>query len=155
MTSHLQRIQNVAAQVILRISKSDYTNTHLKSLQWLPVKVRSVNKIICLCYQCHSSTTPSYVTDMLQKMPSRSHNTRSSSYSMPLFNRPVHSKATLGDRSCSFFVCNSIPNDVRCAPSLSLSKSRLKTFLLFSFQRLNILSDHCTCVHGLALFLIC
>ena len=41
---------------------------------------------------------------------------------MPLLNRPAHSKATLGDRSFSFAsssVRNSIPNDVRCAPSLS------------------------------------
>ena len=29
-------------------------------------------------------------------------------------------------------VWNSIPNDVRCAPSLSSSKSRLKTFLFCS-----------------------
>ena len=28
--------------------------------------------------------------------------TRSSSYTMPLLNRPAHSKATLGDRSFSF-----------------------------------------------------
>ena len=53
---------------------------------------------------------------------------------MPLLNRPAHSKATLGDRLFSFTssVLNSIPNDVRCAPSLSSSKSRLKTYLFCS-----------------------
>ena len=70
MTSHLQRIQNYAAQIILCISKSYNVTTHLKSLHWLPVKVRSTYKIACLCYQCHSSTAPSYVTDMLHKKPS-------------------------------------------------------------------------------------
>ena len=40
---------------------------HLKSLHWLPVKLRSTYKIACLCYHCHSSTAPSYVTDMLHK----------------------------------------------------------------------------------------
>ena len=58
-----------------------------------------------------------------------------SSYTMPLLNRPAHSKATLGDRSFSFAsssVWNSIPNDVRCAPSLSSFKSRLKTYLFRS-----------------------
>ena len=53
----------------------------------------------------------------------------------PLLNRPAHSKATLGDRSFSFAsssVWNSIPNDVRCAPSLSSFKSRLKTYLFHS-----------------------
>ena len=42
-----------------------YITTHLKSLHWLPVKVRSTYKIACLCYHCHSSTAPSYVTGML------------------------------------------------------------------------------------------
>ena len=57
---------------------------------------------------------------------------------MTLLNRPAHNKATLGDRSFYFVsssVWNSIPNDVRCAPSLSSSKSRLKTFLFCSIYK--------------------
>ena len=131
VTSHSQRIQNYAARVILRLQKTSNITTHTKSLRWLPVKVRSTYKIACLCYHCHSSTAPSYVSDMLQKNLSHTHNTCSSSYTMPLLNRPAHSNATLGDRSFSFAssssVWNSIPNDVRCAPSLSSLKSRLKT----------------------------
>ena len=111
VTSHLQRIQNYAARVILRFPKSSNITTHLKSLHWLPVKVRSTYKIACLCYHCHSSTAPAYVADMLQKKPSHASNTDSSSYTMPLLNRPAHGKATLGDRS--FSIWNSIPNDAR------------------------------------------
>ena len=102
VTSHLQRIQNYAARVILRLPKSSSITMHLKSLHWLPVRVRSTYKIACLCYHCHSSTAPSYVADMLQEMPLHTRNTRSSSHTMPLLNRPAHSKATLGDRSFSF-----------------------------------------------------
>ena len=71
---------------------------------------------------------------MLQKKPSH---TRSSSYSMPLLNKPAHSKATFGDRSFSFAssVWNSIPNDVRCAPLLSSFKSRLKTYCFIQFTK--------------------
>ena len=47
---HLQRIQNYAARVILRLQMSSSITTHLKSLHWLPVKVRSTYKIGCLCY---------------------------------------------------------------------------------------------------------
>ena len=135
VTSHLQLIQNYAAQVILRLPKSSSITTHLKSLHWLPVKVRSIYKIACLCYHCHSSTAPSYVTNMLQKKPSHTH---SSSYTMPLLNRPEHSKAIHGD--CKFSIASSsvwksIPNDVRCAPSLSSSKSRLKTYLFRSVYK--------------------
>ena len=138
MTSHLQRIQNYAARVILRIPKSSSITTHIKSLHWFPVKVRSTYKIACLCYHCHSSTAPSYVNDMLHKMSSHTRITCSRSYTMPHPNRPVHSKATLGDRSFSFAsssAWNSIPNDVRCAPTLSSSKSRLKTYLFRSVYK--------------------
>ena len=138
VTSHLQRIQNYAAGVIFCLPMSSSITIHLKSLHWLPVKVRSTYKIACLCYHCHSSTAPSYVTDMLHRKPLYTRNTRSSSYTMPLLNRPAHSKATLGDRSFSFAsssVLNSILNDVRCAPSLSSFKSRLKTYLFRSVYK--------------------
>ena len=138
MTSHLQRIQNYAARVILRLPKSSSITIHLESLHWLPVKVRSTYKIACLCYHCHNSTAPSYVTDMLHRKPLHTRNTRSSSCTIRLLNRPAHSKATLGDRSFSFAsssVLNSIPNDVRCAPSLSSFKSRLKTYLFRSVYK--------------------
>ena len=67
VTSHLQRIQNYAARVIFRLPMSSSITIHLKSLHWLTVKVRSTYQIACLCYHCHSSTAPSYVTDMLHK----------------------------------------------------------------------------------------
>ena len=138
VTSQLQRIQNYAARVILRLPKSSIIAIHLKSLHWLPVKARSTYKIACLCYHCQRSTAPSYVTDMLHRKSLHTRNSRSSSCTMPLLNRPAHSKATLGDRSFSFAsssVWNSIPNDVRCAPSLSSFKSRLKTYMFRSVYK--------------------
>ena len=47
VTSHLQRIQNYAARVILCLPMSSSITIHLKSLHWLPVKVRSTYKIAC------------------------------------------------------------------------------------------------------------
>ena len=101
VTSHLHRMQNYAARVILFLPKSSSITIHLKSLHWLPYKVRSTYKIACSCYHCDSSTAPSYVADMLHTKPSHNRNTRSSSYTMPNLNRPAHSKSTLGDRSFS------------------------------------------------------
>ena len=138
VTSHLQRIQNYAARVILCLPKSSSITIHLKSLHWFHVKVRSTYKIACLCYHCHSSTAPSYVTDMLHEKPLHTRNTCSSSCTMPLLTRPALSKATLGDHSFSFAsssVLNSIPNDVWCAQSLSSFKSRLKTYLFCSVYK--------------------
>ena len=138
VTSHLQRIQNHAARVILRLPMSSSMTIHLKSLHWLPVKVISTYKIAYFCIHCHSSTAPSYVTDMLHIKPLHTRKTRSSSYTMPLLNRPAHSKATLGDRSFSFAsssVWTYIQNDFRCAPSLSSFKSRLMTYLFRSVYK--------------------
>ena len=137
VTSHLQLIHNYAAQVILCLAKPSKITTHLKSLHWLQVNVGSAYKIACLCYRCHSSTAPSYVTYMLHIMPSHTHNTSSSLYTMSLLNRPAHSKAILGDHSFSFTssVWNSIPNDVRCSPSLLSFKSCLKTYLFHSVYK--------------------
>ena len=135
VNTNLQHMQNYAALVILRFPKSSSITSHLKSLHWLPVKVRSTYKIASLCYHCQSCTAQSSVADMLHRQPSYTSNTRSSSGTMPLLNRLAHSKATLGDRSFSFAsssVRNSIPNDVRCAPSLSSFKSPLKTCLFRS-----------------------
>ena len=120
--SHLQRIQNYGARLILRLPKSSSITTHLESLHWLPVKVRSTYNIACLFYHCHSSTAPSYVADMLHRKPSHTRITRSSSCTMPILNRPAHSRATLCDRSfssASSSVWSSFPNDVRCVLSLS------------------------------------
>ena len=105
--------------ISISISKSDNITTHLKSIHWLHVKVRSTYRIACLCYHCHNNSAPSYVTGMPQKKPSLSRNTRNSSHTMPLLNKPAHSKASLGDRSFSFassYVWNSMPNDITCAP---------------------------------------
>ena len=50
VTSHLQRTQIYAARVILCLPMSSNITTHLKSLHWLPVKVRCTCKTACLCY---------------------------------------------------------------------------------------------------------
>ena len=86
VASHLQRIRSYEARVIMCHPRSYNATILLKSLHWPPVKVRSTYKIACLCYHCHSSSAPSYVTDMQEKKPSHTRNTRSCSYSMPLLN---------------------------------------------------------------------
>ena len=132
VTSHLYRTQNYAARVILRIPKSSSITIHLKSLDWLPDKVRSTYKMACLWYHCHSSTAPSYVADMLQDKPSH---TRSSTYTMPLDLHTVRQHLVIARFFASSSVWNFIPNDFRCSPSLSSSKSHLKTYLFCSVYK--------------------
>ena len=133
VTSYLQQILDYADRVILRNPKSASITTHLIALHWLPVKVRRTCKIASLCYQCHNSTAPLYVTDMIQKKPLHSCDTRSSSHTLAFLNIRTLSKAPHGDRSFSFAssVWNSIPNYVKCVSSRSF-KSRLKMCLFRS-----------------------
>ena len=53
LTSHLQRIQNYAARVILHHPKSSSITIHLRSLHWLPVKVRAILYIYIYIYIIH------------------------------------------------------------------------------------------------------
>ena len=75
VTSDLQRIQNFAPRVLFCLPKSSNITSHIKSLHWLPAKVRSTYKIACLCCHYHSNTAPSFVAVMLQKKPLHTHNT--------------------------------------------------------------------------------
>ena len=132
VTSHLQRIQNYAARVILRLPRSSSITIHLKSLHWLPVKVRSTYKIACLCYHCHSSTAPSYVTGMLHRKPLHTRNT-APAHTPCLFSIDLHTVrqhlVIVHFRLLLLLSGTICTNDVRCAQSLPSFKSRLKTYL--------------------------
>ena len=158
MTSHLQRIQNYAARVTLRLPKSSNITIHLKSLYWIPVKARSTYKIACLCYHFHSCIAPSYVADL----PRKYHHTPATlapAHTPCLFSLDqhtvrqhlviVHFLLLLLLSGTLFQMMSGVPHH---SHHLSLF---LGILVSFSSQRLNVLSCHCIYVHGLALSLIC
>ena len=135
LLDRLQRVQNSAARLILRLPKSSNITQHLVSLHWLPVKSRITYKVASLCYCCVNNTAPVYLSDLIQKKALPLYNTRSSSDPSLLSDRPACSKKTLGDRSFSYSassVWKSIPLSIRSSPSPSSFKSALKTHLFCS-----------------------
>ena len=46
----LQKVQNNAARLILRIPKREHISPHLASLHWLPIDSRIKYKLACICY---------------------------------------------------------------------------------------------------------
>ena len=84
---HLLRIQNYAARVILRLPKSSSITTHLRSLHWLPVKVRSSYKIACLCHHCHTSILHHH---MSLTCCTKSHHTPAPAQTPSLFSIDLH-----------------------------------------------------------------
>ena len=51
----LQKVQNNAARLILRISKREHISPHLASLHWLPIDSRIKYKLACICYNSMST----------------------------------------------------------------------------------------------------
>ena len=130
LLNKLQKVQNAAARLILRIPKTEHTSPHLASLHWLPIFSRIQYKISTICYNCPNSTAPDYLTDLLTiYKPARQ--LRSSSDTSAL-RIPAFRTQSFGDRSFSHSapsVWNTLPPEIRSCDTVSSFKSHLKTHL--------------------------
>ena len=128
LIGRLQNVQNNAARLILRISKSEHISSHLASLHWLPVVFRIKYKLATVCFNCLSSHTPSYLSDLLTiYTPARQ---LRSSADPCILCRPSVRTATFGQRSfshCAPSVWNALPQHIRLSESVCTFKSRMKT----------------------------
>ena len=97
----LQRIQNHAAQLVLRKSRHASATTLLRTLHWLPVKARIQYKIASLCFQCiYQNSMPPYISDLLHPYcPSRTLRSLDTS----LLTVPRFSLETFGEKSFCFW----------------------------------------------------
>ena len=60
-----QRVQNIAARLVLGRRGRDHAKPLLRSLHWLPVRARIEYKISTLCYSSRDSSAPAYLSDLL------------------------------------------------------------------------------------------
>ena len=127
--TRLQKVQNSAARLVMRKSKREHITPLLKELHWFPIYFRSQYKLATLAYRHFEDTLPLYLSKTLTTYhPSRS--LRSSNEK--LLKVPKTNLKTFGQRSFGFLaptIWNSLPTDLRNAPSLSSFKSQLKTHL--------------------------
>ena len=98
-------------------------------LHWLPVQQRLVYKTALISYKVITTSTPSYLSDLLAVHipagPTRRSSTR------PLLTVP-YVASNFARRSFCFVsptVWNSLPSEVQSSPSQATFKSRLKTHL--------------------------
>ena len=61
----LQKVQNNAARLILKISRNDHISPHLMALHWLPMEYRIKYNLPCMCFSSVSGTAPSYLSTLL------------------------------------------------------------------------------------------
>ena len=66
LLNKLQMVQNNAARLVRRVSKTDHMSPHLASLHWLPIDSRIQYRLSSLCYNCLNSTAPDYFTELLR-----------------------------------------------------------------------------------------
>ena len=124
----LQRIQNNLARVVCNSSYRTSSKPLLKSLHWLPVKERIVYKIAIITYNCVTTKTPSYLSDLLQiHMPSR--NMRSSGNRTLVLHRCRTTTASRSFVSAAPRIWNNLPTDTRNSTALAVFKKHLKTEL--------------------------
>ena len=128
----LQKIQNSAARIISGTPKYNHITPVLKSLHWLPVKVRIEFKILILTFKALYSDTSSPVQDMVSKYnPPRSlRSANKNKLCTPKIEKEVGSRSF---RHASPTLWNSLPYTIRSISSLPIFKSRLKTYLFCKY----------------------
>ena len=127
LLGRLQRVQNAAARLTVKASKSDHI---LHSLHWLPVAARIQYKVSSLCYSSLSDSGPEYLSRVLRIYTS-SRQLCSSSDNLILCVPSVKTK-TFGQRSFSYagpVTWNKLPYDIRSSQSKTSFKQALKTHL--------------------------
>ena len=65
----LQRIQNMAAKIVLCKSKYERSHESLQELHWLPIHRHIQHKILTLVYTCMNGQAPDYLINLLQTHP--------------------------------------------------------------------------------------
>ncbi len=129
LIDRLQLVQNAAARFLHNSCKSVHITPILRTLHWLPIKFRIDFKILLFVYKSLHDLAPMYLSELLHPYtPSRC--LRSSDQNLLLVLQSRLKRR--GDRAFSVVgprLWNSLPLDIRLAPSLSTFKSLLKTYL--------------------------
>ena len=61
----LQRVQNTAARITLRMPRTEHTTPLLRMLHWLSIPSRIAYKIDSLCHTVLTTAYPKYLSDLL------------------------------------------------------------------------------------------
>ena len=127
----LQRVQNMAAKVVLKRSKYTSSRARLQSLHWLPIRSRIDFKIAVLVYKCLHGKAPEYLQNLLITFTPKREGLRSEVILDRLIV-PRTEKKTFADRAFSVIgpkVWNSLPNNVKTQEDVDQFKKSLKTHL--------------------------
>ena len=127
----MQRVQNMAACIVLQDEQESSTTRCLQKLHWLLIKQRIKFKILTIVYKCINSQAPSYLQNLLSVNPTSNRSTHSNSKFKQLIV-PFTKRKTFADRSFSVVgpkYWNELPNELCMLMNLESFRRNLKTYL--------------------------
>lgn len=130
-----QRIQDLAAKIVLGRSKFTSSTEARKELHWLPICARIKFKILTLIHKCLFSKAPQYLIELLKVKELRREGLRSSNGNGILLEIPRTKKKTQAARSFSVEgprLWNLLPTNIRHIESHLQFRKELKTFLFIN-----------------------
>ena len=128
----LQRIQSMAAKIILLRDKYSSTKNALRELHWLPICERIKYKILTLMFKITHGQAPVYLTNLVTLRPQSTRNLRSNTDQL-IYIVPHVKYKTFAFRSFSVqgpLLWNRLPHELRTITSFEHFKNSLKTWLM-------------------------
>lgn len=128
----LQRIQNLAAKMILGRNKYASSSQARKDLHWLPIVARVKFKLLTLVHKCLFSKSPKYLKSLLAEKKPLRQGLRSGKQGGIILEVPYVKKKTQASRSFSVEgprLWNNLPYRIRTIISHEQFRKELKTFL--------------------------
>ena len=124
----LQRVQNLAARVVTRLSNYSIITPTPKKLHWLPVKYRIIFKVVLLTFKALHGLASNYLRTLLQSyIPSRS--LRSETGNLLIMPKTRRKFGCQSFAVAAPKLWNDLPVNIRTTTSIVSFRSSLKTHL--------------------------
>ena len=128
----LQSVLNATARLTFRLRRYDHITDALATLHWLRIQERVDFKLAVMAYRSLHGQSPPYLNVLRRVADLPGRRQLRSAAASSLVEVPRHHLMTIGRRSfpvAASIVWNSLPRDVQLAPSLTVFRKQLKTFL--------------------------
>ena len=130
-TKPLNRIQNLAAKLVLNSRDKDISSSKAKqALHWLPIRERSIYKCLTILHPCVHGMAPGIISNVIKTKTSR-RSLRSNSLEYML-DIPRTNRVTYGDGAFSIYASklwNKLLSELKNIKDKKKFKKKLKTHL--------------------------
>ena len=133
--SRMQRLQNIAAKLVLGKSKFHSSSECLWELHWLPINKQIQFKVLTLVFKCLDCAGPLYLRNLLVRFPEDRKQGLHSDNRVKRLLEPRTKLKMFASRAFSVIGSrwwNQLPNHVKSCDNLTDFKKLLKTYLFIN-----------------------